>query len=103
MGRRDRRATASHLIILMLHIIKWKTQTAKRTRSWKRSIDNARREIQRLQDKMPSLNNTLLQAIWQESFHEAREIAEIEMQQATDITSLTWQEVFEDEYNLPFS
>jgi Domain of unknown function DUF29 len=79
MGRRDRRTMESHLIILMQHIIKWKTQINSRTKSWKLSIDNARREMARLQKSMPSINNTFIEVVWQESFHDALENAETEM------------------------
>jgi hypothetical protein len=100
MGRRDRRAMESHLIILMQHIIKWKTQTNSRTKSWKLSIDNARREIIKIQKNMPSISNAFIESVWQESFHDALEIAETEMKRKSDITSLSWYEVFEEEYTL---
>jgi hypothetical protein len=40
------REMRSHLLIIMIHILKWKYQTQKRSRSWYSSILNARFEIE---------------------------------------------------------
>ncbi|WP_373508135.1 DUF29 domain-containing protein [Thiocapsa sp.] len=42
MGRSDKRALASHLRVLFLHLLKWQKQPARREPSWRRSIRNAR-------------------------------------------------------------
>jgi hypothetical protein len=102
MSKIDRRAVKSHLVILMMHIIKWKTQEHQRSRSWTRTIRNARREIQGIRESTPSVTNDIICGYWDKAFAEARADAEDEMEQRTDVEYLTWQEVFDDEYVLPF-
>jgi hypothetical protein len=98
----DRRAVKSHLIILMMHIIKWKTQENARSRSWTRTIRNARREISDIREATPSITDSTILAFWDKAFSVARVDAEDEMNCPTTITSLSWHEVFEEEYTLPF-
>jgi hypothetical protein len=57
MGRAEKRAIKSNLKVLLLHLLKWKYQPAKRSLSWERSVDEHRdRLLDRLQDS-PSLRN----------------------------------------------
>ncbi|MBW3585327.1 MAG: DUF29 domain-containing protein, partial [Cyanobacteria bacterium 0813] len=60
MGRTEKRALKSQLIRLMLHIIKWKSQPQKQTTSWAISILSARREIEDIQEEVPSLNREFI-------------------------------------------
>ncbi|MCU0426373.1 MAG: DUF29 domain-containing protein [Candidatus Kapabacteria bacterium] len=101
MGRRDRRAIESHLIILMQHIIKWKTQRNGRTKSWKNSIQAARQNIVRLRKISPGITDEYIAASFPACFEAARRAAETEMKQKAILPLLTWQEVFNDEYLLP--
>ncbi len=55
LGRSERRALASHLRNLMIHLLKWQFQGDRRGSSWQLSIDNARSEIHELLTEMPSL------------------------------------------------
>jgi hypothetical protein len=86
----------------MMHIIKWKAQEHQRSRSWTRTIRNARREIREIQESTPSITNEIIRGYWDKAFVEARADAEDEMEQRTNVEHLTWQEVFDDEYVLPF-
>src|SRR5437879_6010914 len=47
MARRDRREVESRLAILIAHLLKWTKQTAKRSRSWRRTIVVQRQELVR--------------------------------------------------------
>ena len=101
MGRNDRRALKSQLIRLMVHVIKWKCQPQKRSSSWAISILSARREIEDIQEEVPSLNREFIESIWDKCFQAAVKEAELEMRKIKcSLTSLTWSEVFEDEYIL---
>lgn len=101
MANSERKALLSQLVRLMSHVIKWKIQTEKRTRSWKSSINNARFEIQTLQEFSPSLNTNYVLSIWDKAFLQAKIQANDETGIPTrNIETLTWQEVFEQEYNL---
>jgi 16S rRNA A1518/A1519 N6-dimethyltransferase RsmA/KsgA/DIM1 with predicted DNA glycosylase/AP lyase activity len=101
MANSERKALLSQLVRLMSHVIKWKIQTEKRTRSWKSSINNARFEIQTLQEFSPSLNKNYVLGIWEKALSQAKIQANDETGISTEkIETLTWQEVFEQEYNL---
>ena len=100
LSRSDRRALESHLQRLMTHVIKWKVQPEYRSRSWRSTILSARQEIARLQRRMPSLNRRVIEADWDELVELARLEAEGETNLAIPRLTLTWQEVFEDEYVL---
>jgi len=98
MSRSERQALKSQLIRLMMHIIKWKTQPNKRSRSWIVSILDARDAIEESQEEMPSLNREFIESLWDQAFIKAKRKAEAEMNCKSSISSLTWKEVFEDEY-----
>jgi len=104
MSRAERKALASQLRGLMLHVLKWRYQPEKHSTSWIRTILDARNEIIELQEYMPSLNIYFVQEIWGDCFKKAIEGAKAEMNLSRkDIfepVPLTWQEVFEDEYLL---
>lgn len=55
LGASDRRALRSQLERLLEHLLKWTYQPEKRTRSWLRSINDARRKIERILDDSPGL------------------------------------------------
>jgi ribosomal protein L29 len=57
MGRAERRALASQLERLMAHLLKWRYQPQRRSRSWRRSIRDSRRQIARLLADSPSLGS----------------------------------------------
>ncbi len=65
MGRSERRALASHLRVLLLHLLKWQEQPARRGPSWRRSIRNARQEIEEILAESPSLAQRLPEMIAQ--------------------------------------
>lgn len=103
MSKIDRRAVKSHLAVLMMHIIKWKTQPQKRSTSWLQTIDNARDEIRDIQEDTPSITDDVIREVWDKAFARAVRNAEREMGERSSVSSLTWQEVFEDEYELPLT
>ncbi|MFM5983618.1 MAG: DUF29 domain-containing protein [Sphaerospermopsis kisseleviana] len=100
MGRSEKRAVISQVTRLMLHIIKWKCQPEKRSASWVISIRSARREIADSQEEMPSLNREFLESIWDKCFTSAKQDARDEMGKKPEITALTWEEVFEENYTM---
>jgi hypothetical protein len=100
MSRSERRALQSQLVRLMHHIIKWKIQPEKRSKSWIISIKNARYEISGLRKYTPSLNENFIKSIWEEAFTEALDEAETETDVSANGILLTWDEVFEKPYTL---
>jgi len=101
MGRAEKRAIKSQLIRLMFHVIKWNIQPEKRSRSWRKTINDARDEIADEQAFSPSLNRRYIEEIWEKAFLQAKRGAEDETGLSTQhIENLTWEEVFEQEYKL---
>ncbi len=100
LARAEKRALRSQLTRLMAHIIKWKSQPDKRSRSWRATINNARREIEEIQEDTPSLNRTVIELLWEKAFKGATEDAEGEMGQPSSVSKLSWKEVFEKEYKV---
>jgi hypothetical protein len=59
LGKSEKRAISSNLIVVILHLLKWRYQPEKRSNSWKSSIREHRRRIQELLADSPSLKNYL--------------------------------------------
>ncbi len=98
LGRSEKRALKSHLIRLMAHLIKWETQPERRSHSWVATIYNARDEIKDIQAETPGLTDDVVREMWDKCFQAAKREAEGDMNQASSISGLSWEEVFEEEY-----
>jgi hypothetical protein len=100
LSRSDRRALESHLVRLMQHIIKWRVQPDKRSRSWQSTIANAREAIAEIQEDTPSLTDAVIRRLWVRTLRKAHREAEGDMNQQTAPLPLTWDEVFTQHYSL---
>ena len=60
MGRRDLREVNRRLRVVLVHLLKWKLQPKKRTRSWHTTLVTQRSEIDDLLRDSPSLRPRLL-------------------------------------------
>ena len=98
LSRSDQRALRSQLLRLMSHIIKWKTQVERRSRSWAASIESARIEIEDLLDLEPNLKPKV-PALLTDLFEKAKRLAEKEMGRDAEIEGLSQAEIFEEEYD----
>ncbi|MFQ5633570.1 MAG: DUF29 domain-containing protein, partial [bacterium] len=99
LSRSEKRALKSQLVRLMVHVLKWKTQPEKRSRSWIATIYGAREEIADIQEETPSLTNAVIEGLWDKCFRVAKREAEAEMNQKSALSELSWQEVFEESYD----
>jgi hypothetical protein len=59
MARSEKRALKSHLVILIMHLLKWKYQPDHQSSGWRGSIDNARGEIRWVLKDSPSLKTVV--------------------------------------------
>jgi hypothetical protein len=59
LARSERRELASRLFRLLTHLAKWRYEPQRRSRSWRATIGERRREIARLLADSPSLAATL--------------------------------------------
>jgi hypothetical protein len=71
MSRRQKDALESNLIVLLLHLLKWQYQPEMQSGSWKGSIREHRRRINKALQTSPSLRPYLL-TIVDECYSEAR-------------------------------
>ncbi len=79
MGRSDKREIKSRLIVLMMHLLKWKYQPQKQTISWITTINEQRRQIKIILKDSPSLKPYLQNEI-EDCYQDARQDAEKETQ-----------------------
>lgn len=63
MGKRDFVEIRSRLRVLLTHLLKWRFQRAKRSRSWEATIFTQRDEIAALLDESPSLRPRVAAAL----------------------------------------
>ncbi|MCP4353096.1 MAG: DUF29 domain-containing protein [Desulfobacterales bacterium] len=56
MGRSEKRELVSRLSVLIAHLLKWKYQAVRRSRSWKNTISTQRIDINELLEDSPSLH-----------------------------------------------
>jgi hypothetical protein len=71
LGKRDRRSVHGHLKVLLIHLLKWVAQPARRGPSWQRSIHNARDTLRLVLDDSLTLRRQL-PAILAEAYPRAR-------------------------------
>jgi hypothetical protein len=65
VGKSEQRELESRMAVLFAHLLKWKFQSERRSRSWQDTIADQRNMIERRLRKTPSLKGTLSDADWQ--------------------------------------
>jgi hypothetical protein len=74
MGRSEKRAVESNLVVILMHLLKYQYQPQKRSNSWKASIREHRRRLRKLFKDSPSLKQ-YFQEVFQECYQDATELA----------------------------
>lgn len=74
MGKRDRQALASNLVVILVHLLKYDYQPEARNNSWRASLREHRRRVRKQLQDSPSLNNVGVE-ILDECYEDARELA----------------------------
>jgi hypothetical protein len=77
MGRSEKRALASNLEVVLMHLLKYSYQPSLRSKSWQYTIFEHRRRVQQAMQESPSLK-PYLQEIFDEGYQAARRMAAIE-------------------------
>ncbi|AFZ58110.1 DUF29 domain-containing protein [Anabaena cylindrica FACHB-243] len=77
MGRSEKRALESNLVVLLMHLLKYKYQPEKRTNSWLSTILEHRRRLNKNLQDSPSLKKYFLET-FSECYQDARQQAAIE-------------------------
>ncbi len=101
MGRSEKNALESNLIVLLMHLLKWKYQPEKQSGSWRGSIREHRRRILKAFKNSPSLKR-YFEEIFEESYQEARKQAADETELSLNIFPETCpfkvEEILDSEY-----
>jgi hypothetical protein len=87
MGRSERRELVNRLVILMLHLLKWRYQPALRGNSWRLSIKEQRIRLASHLDDNPSL-----QAYLDAAIARAYQLAVIEAEKQSGLPAATFPE-----------
>ncbi|VXD24190.1 DUF29 domain-containing protein [Planktothrix paucivesiculata] len=77
MGRSEKQALESNLIIVLLHLLKYKYQPDKRSNSWLSSIYEHRRRLRKALKSSPSLKPYYTEVL-EECYQDARQEAALE-------------------------
>jgi hypothetical protein len=77
LGKRDRRAVESYLELIHLHLMKWACQPERRSRSWQKSLLQARHRLHKLLRDSPSLKAQLW-TLRTEAYNQAQRLAALE-------------------------
>jgi hypothetical protein len=100
LHRAELRALEHQLVRLMLYIILWKRLPEKRSVVWQHTIRLARGAIVEIRRDTPSLTREVIGEGWDDLVAQAKRDAEALLDCDLPSQSLTWQDVFEDEYTL---
>jgi Domain of unknown function DUF29 len=99
VGGSQRREIRSRLVVLLVHLLKWEYQPDWRCNSWRRSIRDARREIDSVLEDNPSLRSLPGEAL-AKAFANARPIAleETGLLKLPEVCQWSIDEVLDDEW-----
>lgn len=80
MGKSDKRELQNRLIILLMHLLKWKYQPNNQSSSWLSTIDEQRRQLLFIFEDSPSLEKNYLATVFDKCYQMARKSASKETQ-----------------------
>jgi predicted nucleic acid-binding Zn-ribbon protein len=91
MGRSEKRELVTRLNVLLLHLLKWRFQPERRSRSWQVSVANTRDELADHLADNPSLKAMLPEAV-AKAYSRARRSASVEtgLPESTFPTDCPW-------------
>ncbi|MEO1401135.1 MAG: DUF29 domain-containing protein [Cyanobacteria bacterium J06635_1] len=84
MGRSEKRALESNLVVVLQHLLKYKYQPDKRTKSWLLSIAEHRRRLRNDLEASPSLKR-YLNSVFEKCYRDACKQASIETEQPLSV------------------
>jgi hypothetical protein len=85
MGRSEKRAVYSNLKILLMHLLKYRYQSGKRSNSWLVTIVEHRQRLKKALKESPSLQSYFNEIFNDECYQDARELAAAETGLAIDV------------------
>jgi hypothetical protein len=85
MGRGEKRELVNRLVVLILHLLKWRYQPAFQSKSWQLTVKEQRRRLATHLEENPSLKGKLPAAL-----SEAYDLAKIEAERQTGLAEMTF-------------
>ena len=102
MGARERRELINRLKVLLAHLLKWRFQPERRSRSWEATIKEQRLSVQDLLDDNPSLGAMLEPQIIAKAYRLARLVAvkdtNMEEDSFPQTCPFTWNEISDEDF-----
>lgn len=101
LGRATKRAIETRLELLLLHLAKWRWQPERRSRSWRRTIEEQRRRIPRLLRKNPGLKPKLpgmLPEAWEAAREDAADETELPLETFPEACPFTLEQVLDPDW-----
>ena len=101
MGRSEKRELQSRLTILLLHLLKWKFQPSRKSRSWKLSIDEQRIQFLDVLKENPSLKprlNDILEDAYRLAIVKAAKETKLSKKDFPNICPWNWEEIMDSEF-----
>lgn len=101
MGRSERRALESNLIVVLLHLLKWQYQPEKRSGSWESSILEHRRRLKKALKESPSLKpyfTDILDESYTESVKQARAETKLPLENFPTKCPYSLTSILDDEF-----
>jgi hypothetical protein len=101
MGISQKNALESNLIVLLMHLLKWKYQPQKQTGSWRSSIREHRRRILKALRNSPSLKRyfeEIFEEVYQEARLQASDETELPLETFPSECPFTQEEIFNPDY-----
>jgi hypothetical protein len=101
MGRGEKRELVSRLSVLIAHLLKWRFQSVRRSKSWENTISTQRLDINDLLEDSPSLRHDIHEKI-KKAYKKARIKAEdetgIDKERFPEICPFSAEEIMDEEF-----
>ncbi|QAX80328.1 DUF29 domain-containing protein [Yersinia hibernica] len=101
MGRSERRELESRLEVLLAHLLKWKYQEGRRSRSWMLTIIGQRQKVSRCLKESPSLKHKLnesLEGAYSDAIIAAERETQISRNVFPDTCPWTFEQIMDSEF-----
>jgi hypothetical protein len=101
MGRSERRELESRLEVLLAHLLKWKYQEGRRSRSWTLTIIGQRQKVSRCLKQSPSLKHKLnesLEAAYSDAIIAAERETQISRNVFPDTCPWTFEQIMDTDF-----
>lgn len=98
LGKQQRSELRNHLIILLVHLLKWRAQPARRGRSWELTIREQRKEAERVLRENPSLKpevETILAEAYETAILRAERETRLDAGEFPDVMPFGLREILE--------